>query len=100
MPQAGKLGWTARTIAVPLLLSLLVHGLLLLALWFWPIRKGSPTLTIQSTRITLDTCMLDSPASTLLADRELPPDLLDPRGDTTFVPRLEGPSPPSAPKHA
>ncbi len=100
MPDAGKLRGSVRTVALPLALSLLVHGLLLLVLWFWPIRKGSPTLTIQSTRIALDTCVLDSPASTLLAEQDLPPDLIGPSKDITFAPRLEGPTPPLAAKHA
>ncbi len=98
MPRSGKLRWTARTVAVPLLLSLAAHGLLLLALWFWPTSKSSPALTIQSTRITLDTCVLASPPSTLLAERELPPELRGPRVDIALAPRVEMPASPPSPK--
>jgi hypothetical protein len=100
MPRSGKFRWTSRNIAVPLLLSVVVHGLLFSALWFWPHRSQSPTLTIQSTRITLDTCILESPSSMLLSERELPTDLIGPAVDTALAPRLEEPSPPPTQKRA
>ncbi len=93
MPYSGKPRWTIRSAGVALLLSLALHGLLLLILWCWPARMRSPTLTIQSTRIILDTCVLDSPSSTLLPARELPAELLGPKVDTTLAPRLEAPPP-------
>lgn len=96
MPHSAKPRRNLRAIAVPLLLSLMLHGLLLLALWFWPERSAGPTLSIQSTRITLDTCILDSRSSTLLPERELPADLLGPKVETTLAPQLEMPPPKKA----
>ncbi|MHB1424916.1 MAG: vWA domain-containing protein [Gemmataceae bacterium] len=93
MPRTAKPGWTVRAIAAPLLLSLTLHVLLLLALWFWPTRTLSPTLTIASTRITLDTCVLDPRSSTLLPAPELPPDLRGPNVNTTLAPQLQDPLP-------
>ena len=77
MPRSTKLTWNLRTIAVPLVLSLGLHGLLFLALWFWPTSKSAPTLAIESTRITLDTCVLGS-------ERELPADVIN----VAFSPQL------------
>ena len=96
MPYSAKPRWIIRTLAAPLLLSLALHGLLFLALWLWPTRTRSPTLAIDSTRITLDACVLDSPSSTLLPAPELPSDLLSPDVSTTLAPRLE--APPTPPK--
>lgn len=93
MPHSAKLGWTVGSIAVPLLVSLALHGLLLLALWCWPMQKRSPTLSIESTRITIDTCVLDSPSPTLLPEAELPADLLGPNGNDALAPRWDGPAP-------
>jgi hypothetical protein len=98
MPCSAKLGWSARTIAAPLLLSLVLHGLLLLSLWFWPTRTPSPTLTIESTRITLDTCKLDCRTSTLLPERALPAELLGTNVDAALAPQLSDPLP--TPKHS
>lgn len=89
MYRSTKLGWTARTVAVPLLLSLALHGLLVTALWFWPARTPPPTLSIESTRITLETCVLDSRASTVGPEREFPADLLGSNVNTTFAPQLQ-----------
>lgn len=98
MPHSAKPRWTVGTIAVAVFASLALHGLLFLVLWCWPARMRSPTLTIQSTRITVDTCVLDSPSSTLLPQREFPADLLGTKVDTTLAPRLEGiPAKTSAP---
>jgi hypothetical protein len=91
MPYPAKPRWIIRTLAAPLLLSLALHGLLFLALWLWPARTRSPTLTIASTRITLDACALDSRSATLLPAAEFPPDLLGPDVNTTLAPRLEAP---------
>jgi hypothetical protein len=93
MPHSAKPRWTFRSVGVALLLSLALHGLLLLVLWYWPARMHSPTLTIQSTRIILDSCVLDCPSSTLLPQHELPADMLGPNVDTTLAPRLEMPPP-------
>ena len=88
MPCSGKLGWTTRAVAAPLLASLVLHGLLILALWFWPTRTPSPTLTITSTRIGVDTCSVDPQASTLLPPPELPPELFGHNVSTTLAPQL------------
>jgi len=77
-------------VVVPLLVSLVLHGLLFLLLWFWPVRTSSPTLAIESTRITLDTCVLGPTSSMLLPPPELPPELLGQEVDTALAPRLEG----------
>jgi hypothetical protein len=96
MPRSAKIGWTVRGVAVSLLLSLLLHGLLFLALWCWPVQRPSPTLTIASTRITVDTCTLDPRSPILLADPELPPDLIGTKVDVALAPRLEAPTPTKA----
>jgi|SRR5579884_3763748 len=97
MPYSVKPPWIIRTIAAPLLVSLVLHGLLFSALWFWPARTDSPPLTINSTRITLDGCVLDSPASTLLPAAEFPADLLGKDVNIAQAPRLEGL--PATPEH-
>src|ERR1700740_2286756 len=90
MPNSAKPPWIIRTVAAPLLLSLALHGLLFSVLWFWPARTHSPTLTIASTRITLDACVVDSHSSTLLPPPELPAELLGSDVNTPLAPRLEG----------
>jgi VWA domain-containing protein len=97
MPNCVRPPWIIRNVAAPLLVSLALHGLLFSALWFWPARTHSPPLTINSTRITLDGCVLDSPASTLLPAAEFPTDLLGKEVNITQAPRLEGPPP--TPEH-
>jgi hypothetical protein len=96
MPRSAKIGWTAGRVAVSLLLSLALHGLLLLALWCWPVQTPSATLTIESTRITVDTCTLDLRTPTLLAEPELPADLRDTNVDVSLAPRLDEPTPTKA----
>ena len=97
MPNSVKPRWIIRTVAAPLLVSLFLHGLLFLALWYWPARTHSPALSIESTRITLDSCVLDSHSSTLLPAGELPSELLGPDVNATLAPRLE--APPTPRKH-
>ena len=97
MPNCVKPPWILRTVAAPLLVSLALHGLLFSALWFWPVRTKSPRLTIESTRITLDACILDSRSSTLLPSPEFPADLRGKDVNITQAPRLEGL--PTTPKH-
>lgn len=96
MPRSAKIGWTVRGVAVSLLLSLLLHGLLFLALWYWPVQTPSPPLTIASTRITVDTCSLDPRSSTLLADPEFPADLMRANVDVALAPRVVEPPPTKA----
>lgn len=93
MPRSAKLGWTVGGVAVSLLLSLLLHALLFLALWYWPVQTPSPTLSIESTRITIDTCTLDPRTPTLLAESVLPADLRGTNVDVSLAPRLEEPTP-------
>jgi hypothetical protein len=97
MPYSAKPRWNIRTLAAPLFLSLALHGLLFLALWLWPTRTCSPTLAIDSTRITLDACVIDSRSATLLPVPELPADFLGPDVNI-LAPRLEGLPSTSAPK--
>ncbi len=97
MPNSVKPPWIIRTFAAPLLVSLALHGLLFSALWFWPTRTHSPPLTINSTRITLDGCVLDSHASTLLPAAEFPADLFGKDVNIAQAPRLEGQ--PATPEH-
>src|SRR5690348_4422133 len=89
MPNPVKPPWIIRTVAAPLLVSLAMHGLLFSVLWFWPAWTSSPPLTINSTRITLDGCVLDSPASTLLPAAEFPADLIGKDVNIAQAPRLE-----------
>jgi hypothetical protein len=88
MPRSAKLGWTIRGVAIPLMLSLVLHGLLFLALWFWPTRTPSPPLAIESTRIILDTCVLEPRSPTLLPEEELPLELRGLNVQTTLAPQL------------
>jgi hypothetical protein len=74
MARCAKLRQTLRGAAVPLLLSLMVHGLLLLALWCFPVQQRGPTLSIESTRISLDTCLLDLGVSAKLSEHKAPAD--------------------------
>jgi hypothetical protein len=96
MCHSVKPRWMIRTFAAPLLLSLALHGLLLLALWYWPTGARSPTLSIESTRITLEACIRGSHSATLLPPPELPPELLGSEVNTSLAPRLEAAPPPAA----
>jgi hypothetical protein len=93
MSHPAKPGWIIRTVAAPLFLSLALHGMLLLGLWLWPTGGHSPTLSIESTRVTLEACILDSRSATLLPPPELPPELLGSEVNTALAPRLEGAAP-------
>lgn len=88
MPRFAKLGWTVRGLVVPLLLSLTLHGLLFVALCFWPTRTRSPTLAIESTRFSLDTRVWEPRSPTLLPDEELPSDLRGAIVQTSLAPQL------------
>jgi hypothetical protein len=95
MARPANLRRTLRAAFVPLLLSLALHGLLVLALWFWPTTPRSNACVVESTRISLDACMLDPGSSVLLPAGELPADLRGPNVDVTMAPRLvEAPSAP------
>lgn len=74
MPQIRKSRWTARTLAVALFFSLALHGLLMLALWFWPTPKDASPLVSDSSRFTVDTFVLDSSSVTLGPEREVSED--------------------------
>ena len=88
MLRTAKLGWTIRGVAIPLFLSLALHGLLFLALWFWPTRTPSPPLAIESTRIILDTCVLEPRSPTLLPEEELPLELRGLNTQNNLAPQL------------
>lgn len=94
MPRSAKLGWITHGLVVPLLLSLALHGLLFVALWFWPTRTRSPTLAIESTHFTLDTRVWEPRSPTLLAEEELPPDLRGAIVQTSLAPQLLDAPPP------
>ncbi len=76
MPTSTRRGWTFHAIAVPLLGSLILHGILFAALWLWPSPSGFPTLAIESERMMVDTCVLDTPSAKLGVEREWPEDLV------------------------
>lgn len=86
MPRSAKSNGTLRAVAVPMAWSLALHGLLFLALWFWPNSQPSPKLTIESTRITLDTCVLEPQSSVLGPERER-------LADIAFTPQLREATP-------
>lgn len=88
MPHSRKHRWTARTLAIPFAVSLALHGLLFLALGFWPTPKHTPTLTIESTRITVDTCVFDPSFAALGPERELPADVIPAHVANDFVSQL------------
>ena len=91
MPRSAKSNGPLRAVAVPLTWSLALHGLLFLALWLWPNSQPAPKLTIDSTRITFDTCVLDPQSSVIGPERGL-------AADIAFAPQLsEAPSLPSEP---
>ncbi|HTU20507.1 MAG TPA: hypothetical protein VMG10_20755 [Gemmataceae bacterium] len=88
MPHSAKLGWSVRGVLAPLLVSVVLHGLLFLALWFWPTRTPSSPLSIQSTRIMLDTCVIEPPSPMLLPGEELPLDLRGLNVQTSLAPTI------------
>jgi len=97
MARPAKLRQTLRAASVPLLLSLAAHGLLLLALWFWPTPSRSTACVVETTRIALDTCMLDPGLPTLREGGELPAELCDPDVGITMAPQLRD-APPVRPE--
>lgn len=88
MAQSAKRRWSAGTLAVPFLLSLGVHGMMFGVLWFWPVRSPGPALSIESTRISLDTCMFDAGPAANQSERELPEYLRGPNIGIEIQPRL------------
>jgi hypothetical protein len=93
MARPANLRRTMCAVSVPLLLSLLVHGLLLLALWMWPTPSRSAASVVSSTRISLETCVLNIGSPSLQPGRPLPPDLGGPDVHTTMESRLLDPPP-------
>jgi hypothetical protein len=92
MDQSVNRDRSVRALAVPLLLSLSVHGLLFLALWLCPTRSRPPALAIESTRIALETCRLDleSPAKSPGGRASEPPSHQSgPELNIGFSPRLK-----------
>jgi hypothetical protein len=85
MTLSANRRWTLRGLAVPLLLSLLLHGSLLLVMWVCPMRSRSPALSIESTRITVEACALDLRPADSPREREL----LGPHVAPDFNPQLE-----------
>lgn len=98
MRRPANLRRTVCAASAPLLLSLLVHGLLLLVLWIWPTPSHSAGGVVSSTRISLETCVLDIGSPSLQPARSLPPDLRGPDVGTTMESRLL--DPPSASSEA
>lgn len=88
MAQPANLRRTLYAVAVPLLLSLFLHGLLLLLLWIWPARTHGTEGGISSTRISLETCLLDIGSPRLQPTPPVPPDLAGPDVSTTMDSRL------------
>ena len=83
MTRPAKLRQTLRAASVPLLLSLAVHGLLLLAMWFWPTPSRSTACVVESTRIALDTCLIDAGPPTFREGGDLPLSTKNPPGAFT-----------------
>lgn len=101
MAQSAKRRWRMGTLAVPFLLSLAVHGMLFGVLWFWPVRSPGPALSIESTRISLDTCVLDAGPAAKQSERELPEYLRGPNIGIEMQPQLlEAPATSSEPPAA
>jgi hypothetical protein len=86
-------GRTVRALIVPLLLSLSVHGLLFLALWLCPMRSRSPTLSIESTRIAMEICLLDHESPARSGQGEPAPHLPGPDVKIDFSPQLKETAP-------
>ncbi len=88
MAPCGNRRRSLRGLAVPLLLSLAVHGLLLLVLGLFPARSRGPTLAIEDTRVALDLCLLDPGPSANRSPRETPASPRDLNVSTDFRPQL------------
>jgi len=88
---------TFRGLALPLLLSLLLHGLLLLVMWFCPTQSPSPALSIESTSIAVEACSLDPGPAANPREHDLHPDLRGPNVSTDFTPQLRD-APPVSPE--
>lgn len=88
MVRGPNLRRTLCAASVPLLLSLLVHGLLLLALWAWPTPSHSAGGIVSSTRISLETCVLDIGSPSLKPAPPLPAEPDAPDAGTTMEARL------------
>jgi hypothetical protein len=84
---------TVRALTLSLLLSLAAHGLLFLALWLWPTRSRPPALSIESTRIAMETCMLDLESPAREVRGESPPHLRGPEVKVDFSPQLKEATP-------
>jgi hypothetical protein len=88
MARSAKRRWSAGTLIVPFLLSLGVHVMLFGVLWLWPTRSPGPGLSIESTRISLDTCLLDAGPPGAQHERDLPEYLRGPNISTELQPLL------------
>lgn len=77
MPSSANLPPARKGLAVPFLLSLAVHGLLLATLVFWPTRTPHGRLTIEDTRISLEACSIDASAASTQEEREFSPRLIE-----------------------
>ncbi len=94
MARSAKRRWNAGTLAVPFLSSLAVHGMLFGVLWLWPAHSPGPALSIESTRISLDTCLLDNGPTGAQREQALPEYLRGPNIGTEMQPLLlEAPAP-------
>jgi hypothetical protein len=102
MPRPANLRRTVRTLAMALLLSLALHGALLMALWFCPMHLRSAP-AIADTRVAVELCVL-GPASDANQGTSPPPtDALGSRGkvETSFNPIVtENPTFPPEPAHS
>jgi hypothetical protein len=86
MRRCVNLSWMARTLAVPLLLSVLVHGLLVAVLWVWPGQQPPrPALSIASTRVTVDSHAPAPLMANLSPDPIMPVDLAPQPGQVPIV---------------
>jgi hypothetical protein len=77
MPAPANLPQAHKGLAVPFLLSLSVHGLLLSALWFCPSQPAGGGLAIETTRISLETCSIDAGEPSRNHEREFSPRLIE-----------------------
>ncbi len=80
---------TVRSLLLPLLLSLAVHGLLFLALWLWPTHTRPPVLSIENTRLAMETCRFDIESPVRSGKGAQPPRLQGPKGRLDFSPQLK-----------
>jgi hypothetical protein len=91
MPISAKRGRTIHSLALPFIASLSLHGLLVAGLWYWPVPQALPSLAIESARLTVDTCVVETPSASFNPGPEWSEALVP--VDVAFAPQLHEAAP-------